>query len=155
MIRLPALLLAEGGDGEPLGAALEARDFFDLILRFSRSARVDVREWAVARSRERRHASIYVTTPSAFHRPYHNHVCMRGVEEDDFYLIGSAYGSTDELYDLEGDPEQTKNLQRGKRDRVNAMLRSMDESDGRWAKRVPVEHGDETVELLRALGYVE
>ena len=80
---------------------------------------------------------------------------MRGVEEDDFYLIGSAYGSTDELYDLEGDPEQTKNLQRGNRDRVNAMLRSMDESDGRWAKRVPVEHGDETVELLRALGYVE
>ena len=80
---------------------------------------------------------------------------MRGIEEDDFYLIWSAYGSTHELYGPEEDPEQTKNLQRGNRDRVNAILRSMDESDGRWARRVPVEHGDETVEFLRALGYVE
>ena len=155
MIRLPALLRTPGGEAGSLRAQLEARDFFDLVLRLARSEPLDVAQWAAERKRLRRYTSVYLTTMGRPHRPYNNDVCMRGVEADDYYLIWSAYGSTHELYDLRRDPEERTNLARSHRQRSRAMRESLDDSLGGWVTRLPVHETEETVELLRALGYVE
>ena len=155
VIRIPVILRAARDEAGTVSAELEARDFFDLLARMARTPDVDPVAWAEARRRRRRYTSVYATTASAAHRPYLGHVCMRAVEENGLFLIWSGYGGTYELYDRVRDPGQSNNLARLRPDRVSAMSRSLDESVAHWASRVAVEHTDETMDLLRALGYVE
>ena len=80
---------------------------------------------------------------------------MRGLEADDFTLIWSAYGPSVELYAREEDPAQTRNLARRHPERTRALEEALEGMPGRWAQPLPVEHSEETVDLLRRLGYVE
>ena len=155
VIRLPALLWSRQGWVRTIAEKLEARDFFDLLLYLSRSADPDAAEWAAQRARATRYASIYSTTPSAWHRPYRSRVCMRGFESDDLFLIWSAYGPTYELYEVQRDPGERRNLARAHRDRIDTLMGAMEDSVGPWAELTPVDHSDATVDLLRTLGYVE
>ncbi len=155
VIRLPALLWSRQGRGRTVAEKLEARDFFDLLIHLSRSVDPDAAEWAARRERRTRYASIYSTTPSAWHRPYLSQVGMRGFESDDLFLIWSAYGPTYELYEVERDPGQRRNLVRVHRDHVETLMGAMEASVGPWANLAPVDHSDATVDLLRTLGYVE
>lgn len=155
VIRIPVIVRTARDQVGTVPAELEARDFFDLLARMARTPDVDPVAWAEKRRRRRRYTSIYSTSPSAAHRPYLGRVCMRGVEENGFFLIWSGYGGTYELYDRVRDPGQSNNLARMRPDRVSAMSRSLDESVAHWVNRVPVEHTDETMDLLRVLGYVE
>ncbi|MDH3213222.1 MAG: sulfatase [Myxococcales bacterium] len=154
-IWLPTIVHIPGGEADEISAPLEARDFFDLLVRVAASGSVDPVEWAKARARSRRYASIYSTTASAVHRPYLSHVCMRSIEEDGLRLVWSGYGSTYELYDLTRDPDERRSLARALPDRVEALEKSIDDPVSRWVERVPVEEDAQTVEMLRVLGYVE
>jgi arylsulfatase A-like enzyme len=155
VIRLPALLRAPGSQPQLIPAKLEARDFFDLLLQLSRRPALDVVAWAEERSRPRRYTSVYLTTSSSPHRPYMSHTCMRGIEEDGFFLIWSAYGSSYELYDVDDDPAQKRNVARTQPERVRVLRRLLEDSVESWARLVPIEMSDDTVQLLRALGYME
>lgn len=155
VIHLPALLRTPDGTTGSTSARLEARDFFDLMLRLSGDPGLDPGAWATDRDRSTRHASIYSTTDGAPHRPYRNHVCMQGVEKDDAYLIWSAYGSTFELYDLAEDRAQTVNLERSRPQRSRDLRAILGGGTERWTSRVAVRHTDETLELLEVLGYVD
>ncbi len=155
VLRLPALLWTRGGTPGRVDARLEARDFFALFDRLGRGERLDSLAWAGARERSLRYASIYSTTPSSPHRPYLEEVCMRGLEDDDFTLIWSGYGPSLELYAREEDPAQRRNLARNHPKRARALEEALEVIPERWTERLRVEHREDTVDLLRRLGYVE
>jgi arylsulfatase A-like enzyme len=155
VLDLPAFLNGVSGAPGIVDARLEARDFFDLLLRLVSDPDLDVRQWAQTRHRSVRYASIYSTTDSAPHRPYLHDVCMRGREEDGRFLIWSAYGPTVELYDRSADPFLTRNLEADRPEQAAEMLGRLGETLPTWSRRVSVEHSDETEALLRRLGYVE
>jgi hypothetical protein len=154
-IWLPTIIHIPGGEAGEISAPLEARDFFDLLVRAAASGSVDSVEWAKAGARSRHYASIYSGTASGLHLSYLSHVCMRSVEEDGLRLVWSGYGSTYELYDLARDPGERRSLARALPDRVEALAKSLDDPVSRWGERVPVEEDAQTVEMLRVLGYVE
>jgi hypothetical protein len=82
-------------------------------------------------------------------------ICMRGIEQDGYFLVWSSFGPNLELYRREGDPGETRNLVASEEERVAAMKRALDAEPPVWATPVPVELQDETAELLRRLGYVQ
>mgnify|MGYP002831985171 CR=1 FL=1 len=93
-------------------------------------------EWARSRVRrrgDRRYASSYLRTPSAFHRPYQTQVLLRSIDDGEHSLVWSGYGDTHELYSRDGDPLERKNMASTDRDRVRALLSLMDETTSRWA----------------------
>ena len=152
---VPAILHSPGGDTGRIRAKLEARDFFDLLLQLPGADDFDFGAWAVSRSKPTRYASVYLTTPSSLHRPYQTDVCMRGLEENGQFLIWSAYGSSYELYDLERDPAQRRNMGRQRSDTVEAMASRLNDPVDRWVVLERARATHDTEELMRALGYVE
>ncbi len=155
LVRLPALLTGADGPSGALDARLEARDFFDLLQRLAHEPALDVAGWAGRRDRGQRYLSTWGATPMGWHRPYYRYVGLRGIESDGFFLVWSAYGNTWELYDLGRDPGQTRNVVRDNPERTRELAAAMDESVRWWARRKAIRHSDETLDLLRALGYVE
>ncbi len=155
VVRLPALLAAADGRSGAVDARLEARDFYDLLQRLAEGPELDVAAWATRHSRGQRYLSTWGATAMGWHRPYYRSVGLRGIERDGYFLVWSAYGNTWELYDLRRDPDQLRNVVRQHPERRRELAAAMDESVRWWAERVPVRHSDETLELLRELGYVE
>lgn len=158
LVHLPMVVrgLAEGP--RRIDARLEAADFFDLLLRASSEHPFDAEEWARSRVRrrgDRRYASSYLRTPSAFHRPYQTQVLLRSIDDGEHSLVWSGYGDTHELYSRDGDPLERKNTASTDRDRVRALLRLMDETTGRWAAPEADGVSATTLEMLRKLGYVQ
>jgi arylsulfatase A-like enzyme len=155
VLRIPAALRTGGGSGD-LAARLEARDFFDLLLAVTASRDFSVEEWARRHSRGRRYASLYHSTKGrhAF-RPYLRRMCQRAVEGEGYKLIWSAYGDTYELYDLERDPGEQRNLAAEQPERVARMAAAFDSHVAYWSFPAPIEVGDGTREKLRALGYLD
>jgi arylsulfatase A-like enzyme len=156
VLALPALLALPDGRSGRSGEKLEARDFFDLLLRLLAEPDLDVTAWAAARARETRYASIYSTTSKfPWHRAYKRNVAMRGFEREGRYLIWSAYGDTVELYDLEQDPQQERNLAQDHPELARELRRSLDTQIERFTLREDIEQDDESLELLRRLGYIQ
>jgi arylsulfatase A-like enzyme len=157
LLHLPAILRTPNGDTGTIPQALEARDFFDLLLRLASSPALDVRAWAQQAARATRYASIYgTTTLFGFQRPYLREVAMRAVEQDGEIAIWSAYGPTYELYDLDRDPGARVNLAEHEPERLERMQRVLEEQPAHWSRRVPVGSVPEShEEQLRALGYIE
>ncbi len=154
LLHIPALLHVGGARGR-IESRLEGRDLHDLLLALAVPGSADVPAWAEARGRERRYASLYLTTGSAsLHRPYLHSVSMRGVEVGPLHLIWSGYGPTVELYDRERDRDEQVNLARRHPERVAALSDEMDASVDYWAERAEIEYTPETIEQLRALGYI-
>lgn len=150
---LPGVLRVPGGGSGRIASRLEARDLFGLVTGpLARAA--DVEAWARARDRTRRYASIFSTTHSGLHRPYKSRVGMRGVELDGWFLIWSAYGSTEELYDRDRDPLLTRNLAGRHPERLASLRDAMESQHPVWSERFPVEHTEDTEAMLRALGYL-
>jgi arylsulfatase A-like enzyme len=155
--RVPVLLRTPGDRIGKIDAPLEGRDFYDLLIRLGRSQEVDFRAWAEERGRRRgsrRYTSLYVSTPSAPHRPYKSWVAMRGVEDDGELLIWSGYGEVFELYDLESDPGQLRNVASDRPETVRQLAAALDEAVEGWVELEPVDESTATVELLRELGYI-
>ena len=155
VIHLPAVLAVTGGEPGRVEARLEQRDFFDLLLDLAERPGLDIAEWALARSRRERYASVYTGTDVALHRPYLRHVAMRSLERGADKLIWSGYGSTLELYDLASDPSETYNLAARRRADVAAFQKGLDDHVTGWCPRISTETSQETRDLLKALGYVQ
>ncbi|MGH7341320.1 MAG: sulfatase-like hydrolase/transferase, partial [Candidatus Rokuibacteriota bacterium] len=155
VVRVPALLTGGENRSGLAEARLEARDFFDLLQRLAREPELDVAAWAARRDRGQRYLSTWGGTQMGWHRPYRRYVGLRGIEKDGFFLVWSAYGNTWELYDLRRDPGQLRNVVRQHPERRRELAAAMEESVGWWTERVPIQHSDQTLDLLRELGYVE
>ena len=149
--------------GTEVGAALEARDFYDLLTRWAAGSGEEapdtpfnVAGWATERHRERLYTSIYYSSEGRLLlRPYLHHVTMRAVEKDGYKLIWSAYGDTWELYDLERDPGETRNLAAVRPALVQALLPLFEQSVKGWYFPAAYERSEQELEQLRALGYVD
>ena len=155
LVRVPAMLLGPGVEGQRIDARLEGRDFHDLLARLARGGPPDPAAWARSRQRERRLTSVYSSTKAGWHHPRMRRVCMRGIEEDGYFLIWSSFGPNLQLYRREDDPGETLNRVGTEPERTAAMKQALDAEPRVWATPVPVELRDETAELLRRLGYAE
>lgn len=158
LVHVPAMLEGPGVTPGRLDAPIEGRELFDLLLRLSRRESVDPEAWARAREKERgdlRYASVYLTTPSAFHRPYQTHVCLRSIEDGKHVLIWSGYGEVWELYDLASDPDERSNVYDDEPDVARKLGPELDEVLGPWSALETEASTDDTLDLLRDLGYVE
>lgn len=157
VLRVPLLLWSPQREAGRSDAALETRDFFDLLLRLAGTPDLDPGAWAAQRARATRYASVYSTTTGMGpHRPYLRHVAMRAVERDGWQLIWSGYGDTVELYDLRSDPQARANLAARHPEKVAELQRELERATPAvWSRREPVEHSAETHDLLKILGYVE
>lgn len=156
VVHLPALLRASWLEPGRIDARLEQRDFFDLLERVRvEGSGLSPRRFAHDRDRERRYSSVYTTTDSAFYRPYLERVVMRSLEADGLSYIWSAYGRTEELYDREGDPAQKLNLARLRDEELARLRAEVEEHVRDWTRRTPIAASQKTVEMLKALGYVQ
>ncbi|MCH2169933.1 sulfatase [Myxococcota bacterium] len=158
VMHLPAVLQAPSLHSGAIDGRLEGRDFFDLLLRLARNEPLDLNQWVEERSSLRqgtRYASTYLTSPAGIHRPYQTHVCTQSVEAGDSLFIWSGYGDTVEFYDTRSDPELTRNLAHSKNDEIKMLRSRMRTLMPRWALLEPLSESDHTLEMLKALGYVD
>ncbi len=152
--RIPAALYTGHGPGMDVGARLENRDFFDLLLSYTATGEFSIEEWATRKAHDRRYTSLYHGTEGRLVlRPYLRNICMRAVEQDGYKLIWSAYGDTYELYDLSRDPGELWNLAAVEPERVAKMAATFDSHVGDWTFPETLELTDETLERLKTLGY--
>lgn len=155
VLSIPALLQTPGADSGRIEGKLEARDFFDVFARLGRSSWDEIREWLAARGETERMSSIFYSMETFLKRPYENYVSMRSIEAQGHTLVWSGYGSTYELYDVEKDPEQKRNLARERPNLLADLRNILHSRPERWARREPIAESEQTVKMLRALGYVE
>ncbi len=163
--QLSVLAILHTGDvAGTIDAPLEGRDFFDLLLRAARDETATLasaegaRRWAAERVRRRkaqRYASLYLTTHSSVFQPYHSHVCVRGIESREHFYTWSAYGDVEELFDLRTDPAQLRNIASSRRELREVLRGELEAVVPQWSSLLPNTDSDDTMDLLRALGYVE
>lgn len=154
VIHLPMVVHLPGHEPGRIDARLEQRDFFHLVAS-AREGRPLLREFSDRHAREQRYSSIFSTTDSIFYRPYLEWVGMRLLEGPEESYIWSAYGRTEEVYATRQDPHQTRNLARARpaaRERLETQLSKHVED---WVRRQPIVASQETMDMLRALGYVK
>jgi arylsulfatase A-like enzyme len=155
LLHVPALIDNGQSGGEDVAEPLEARDFFELMLLYADAPVVDIAAWGRSRARERRYASVYLTTTQMrWFRPYRADVCSRAIESEGHVLIWSAYGSTLELYDVFRDPRQVRNRVGEDPVRLAKMREALDTAASRWASPEELSPSPENLERLRALGYI-
>ncbi|MGD8328965.1 MAG: sulfatase [Acidobacteriota bacterium] len=165
VLHVPAVLqlVDAGADAPPamIDAPLEGRDFFDLLLRLGTGEQVDVADWATGNARPARVASLYFEKDPGrsqwvhyLLRPYRSHIYSRMIQRDAMRYIYSAFGPTDELYDLDADPDELVNLAAGKRGRVLELQAELDLTPQYWARLVPLNLSPEALQNLRQLGYI-
>lgn len=155
VIHVPAILHTPDGHSGSVDASLEARDFYDLMVGLGSGDINDAQRWAKGAARDTRYSSMIVTTKHAPHRPYLEKVAMRLVERNGTELIWSAYGPTQEMYDLEKDPGEVHNLLLERPEQVKRLSAIMHQQVGGRSAPDPILPSKDTTEQLRALGYVE
>lgn len=164
VIEIPVIVQDRTAGPAPSGrvdAPLEGRDFFDLLLQAAVNKHVDVPEWAASSARANRFASLSFTkNPGRFPfihaliRPYRHRIFDRLIQRGDWRLIWSAFGETDELYDLSTDPGERRNVARAHPDVVRSLHDVLDVTPPYWVRPAPVDLSPERIEELRALGYI-
>jgi len=167
VLRVPAVLQLDGpvpGAGAApaqVDAPLEGRDFFDLLLRLGIGEQIDPTEWAAGKARETRVASLYFEKDPGrsqwMHyllRPYRSHIYSRMIQRGGMRYIYSAFGPTDELYDLATDPGELVNIAAADRGRVLELEAELDLMPPYWTQLVPLQLSPEALENLRQLGYI-
>lgn len=155
VVRIPAALHTGRGSGAEIAARLEARDFFEILLAGVLEGEGEIEARAAALARGRRYMSLYHHSEGRLAlRPYLRRMCSRAVEQDGYKLIWSAYGDTHELYDLESDPGETRNLAAEEPERVRRMAAAFDDEVRFWTFAEAQELSDEARRRLKALGYI-
>ena len=144
-----------------IDAPLEGRDFFDLLVRLAAGEPLDPVAWAASNRREARVASLYFEKDPGrsvlvhhLLRPYRSRIFNRMIERDGWRYVFSAFGPTDELYDLGADPGEIRNLAGDEAARVAALRAELEETPPYWVQLVPLQLSDEALENLRQLGYI-
>jgi arylsulfatase A-like enzyme len=155
VLSIPALLQTPEADSGRILSKLEARDFYDVLALLGRSPWNEIRGWLSARGETERMSSIFYSMETFLKRPYENYVSMRSIEARDHALVWSGYGSTVELYDMEADPGQKRNIVRERPQLAADLKNILHNRPEHWARLEPIAESEETVKMLRALGYVE
>ena len=158
-VHIPAAFHVGDGGGSS-GAALEGRDFFDLLVGWASSSPdgngFDVAAWAAERDRASRYTSLYYSsTGRLLLRPYLRNVTQQKIEHDGYRLLWSAYGDTYELYDVESDPGEQHNLAAERPEIVERLKPLLKKSVSSWHFPAPYEPSPEELEQLRSLGYID
>jgi arylsulfatase A-like enzyme len=155
VLHVPAFVRGEGIRPGRIDARLESRDLFDLLLRLGAREAPDLGAWAERRERKTRYAAQYIDREGApFYRPSGWFTCMRSLERDGHLLIWSAFGDTEELYDVESDRAERTNLADREPAEAASLRAALEQHPRRWRSRQPAESDSDTEEMLRALGYV-
>ena len=76
------------------------------------------------------------------------------IQRGDWRLIWSAFGETEELYNLASDPREHRNIARSQPELVRSMRAVLDVTPPYWARLAPVDLSPERIEELRALGSI-
>ena len=87
-------------------------------------------------------------------RPYRDHIYNRMIQRGDWRYIWSAFGRTDELYDLSTDPLERRNVARRQPELVASLKAELDEIPPHWTQPVPIRLSEEALQRLRQLGYI-
>ena len=161
VLDIPAVLQISASAGGVIDAELEGLDFFDLLLRLGSGETLDVGAWASATERESRVASLqFEKDPGRSElihyllRPYRDRIYNRMIQRGDWRYIWSAFGRTDELYDLSTDPLERRNVARRQPELVASLKAELDEIPPYWTQLVPIRLSEETLQQLRQLGYI-
>ena len=137
-------------------ARLEGRDVYDLVLNLADNPTLSVDQWGEEKDRAIRYASIdYSSEGRLILRPYLRDVLMRAIQDESTKAIWSAYGNTWEFYDLAEDPGETTNLFREYSDRLPEFARRMNAAVSRWRPGTPLVVSEESIDQMRALGYID
>ena len=132
---------------------LELRHFHDLVARVAAGHIVDPAAWGREVSPTHRYASIYLSTPTRWYRPYQKLVVARMIESRERTLIWSAFGPSQELYRA-NDPAQRVNVAAVEPQRVHEMSVRMARAVDFWMESGAVRPHEAELEKMRALGYI-
>lgn len=169
VLQIPAVLQISGHAGGLIDAELEGRDFFDLLLRLGAGGplypgtveTLDLDAWASATAHPSRFAALqFEKDPgrsALIHyllRPYRDRIYDRMIQRGDWRYIWSAFGRTDELYDLSTDPLERRNVARRQPELVASLKAELDETPPYWTRLVPIRLSEEALQGLRQLGYI-
>ncbi len=153
LVRVPVLVrLPWRPEGGTNSASLELRDLYDLVLNLVDPPKRGLVGWSENHARELRYASQYLDRVGD-QRPDKKRTAMRRVERAQETLIWSAYGPTFELFQLDVDPLQQRNVIGLVPDRAAALRAELEAAVGFWVRAPRVENTDERLEFLRSLGY--
>ncbi len=165
VLQIPVIARFEGSETAPspgvIHAPLEGRDFFDLMVRTAAREQLDLATWADSRTRQVRVATVAFAGTSGrslsiqnLLRPYRRTIYSRMIQSGVRRYIWSAYGDTEELYDLSTDPAETLNVASANSAEVAALRQQLDAIPPYWVRLAPRGLSPEAVEELRALGYI-
>lgn len=156
VVRIPAFIRTPGLEGGSVSARLEGRDLFDLMLQVAANPNLDASDWAHTRDKPMRYTSEYLQTDVPFYRPEYRHVCIRAVDREGLFFIRSARGPTLEIYDRVKDPGETRNLIRFHQAMVPNFQLDLDTCvPAPWVDRASAQLSGDTMEQLKALGYLQ
>ncbi len=156
VVRIPAFVRTPDRRGGSVSARLEGRDLFDLVLQAAADPNLDPSRWAQSRDKPLRYTSEYLQTDVPFYRPEYRHVCIRAIEREGLFFIRSALGPTLEIYDRAKDPRETRNLIRHHRALVPGLQLDLEGCvPAPWVRREPVQLSGNSMEQLKALGYIK
>ena len=160
VLDIPAVLSIEES-GRPtlrgvIGDPLEARDFFEILLRSAESLELVLPTRLL--NRNTRVSSISFSkgggTVRNLVRPDREDIYARMAERDGWRLIWSAYGPTRELYNLRTDPGETVNQVAQRPDVAESLTRFLDLTPPWWSRPGAIGVSEESLDRLRGLGYI-
>jgi arylsulfatase A-like enzyme len=165
VLDIPVIVQARDAAGQApsalIDAPLEGRDFFYLMVRSAIEPGFDVPAWARQTTRPARQSSLWFekdpgrsVTVHYLLRPYRHRIFSRMIERDRWRLIWSAYGRTDELYDLRNDPQELLNIAASNPEFVESLKAELREDPRYWVRLEPMDLSRDAMENLRALGYI-
>jgi arylsulfatase A-like enzyme len=152
LVWVPLIVHQPGGSAQRIAAPLELRDLYRLVLDLGRASALDLAAWAGAQRRETRYASQYLDRVDDA-RADKKWTGLRRIERPGECLIWSAFGPTEELYDLERDPRELDNRIAAEPERARRLVRSLERAVRFWSASSRVERSARDLEFLRALGY--
>ncbi len=156
VVRVPAFIRTPDHVGASVSARLEGRDLFDLVLQAAADPNLDPSRWARSKDRPLRYTSEYLQTDLPRYRPEYRHVCIRAVEREGLFFIWSALGPTLEIYDRAEDPRETRNMIRHDRALVPGLELDLEGCvPAPWVRRKPIQLSGDSMEQLKALGYIK
>ncbi|MEN8165605.1 MAG: sulfatase, partial [Acidobacteriota bacterium] len=156
VVRVPAFIRTPDHAGASVSARLEGRDLFDLVLQAAADPSLDPSGWGRSKDKPLRYTSEYLQTNLPRYRPEYRHVCIRAVDREGLFFIQSALGPTLEIYDRREDPRETRNMIRHHRALVPGLESDLEGCvPAPWVRRKSVQLSGDSMEQLKALGYIK